>query len=240
MVQDLLTDLRSCPEVSHILLTLNIPETCKHRFSDNVRVRTNNRPLGYGANHNQAFQVCRTPFVCVMNPDIRINKNPFPALLQTMEDKYAGVCAPKIIGTDGTEEDSHRLFPSLSALLAKALWGKDGSVMKAQARKLERNSWLAGMFLLLRSEAFRKTGGFDKRFFLYYEDVDLCARLIRAGYHVRKVPSVNVIHNAQRKSRRNPLYASWHLQSMARFLWKQLTGLYHPLQSRHRKETIRR
>ena len=226
MVRDLIRDLRKCPEISQILVTNNIPGPVKYGFSEKVKIRINDRPLGYGANHNRAFEVCRTPFFCVINPDIRIHKNPFPVLLQSMKEQNVGVCAPQILSIDNKEEDSHRRFPDLRALLAKALRGRDGKVSTKQALLMERNSWLAGMFLFLRSEAFRNSGGFDDKFFLYYEDVDLCARLIRRGYKVRSVPSVSVIHYARRQSRRDLRYAVWHLQSMARFLWKQLTGFY--------------
>jgi len=229
MVRDLIRDLHSCPEVSQILLTNNIPDSLRYGFSKKVKVKFNDRPLGYGANHNCAFRSCRTSFFCVMNPDIRIVKNPFPALIRAMQDPGVAVCAPKIVSPAGQEEDSHRQFPDIISLLGKALGGVDGKVPLGQGRSWERNSWLGGMFLFLRSEAFRKVGGFDEKFFLYYEDVDLCARLICAGYRVRQVPSVSVVHDARRQSRRSITFASWHGCSLARYLGKRWAGSYRPL-----------
>jgi len=229
MVRDLIRDLHSCPEVSQILLTNNIPDSLRYGFSKKVKVKFNDRPLGYGANHNCAFRSCRTSFFCVMNPDIRIVKNPFPALIRAMQDPGLAVCAPKIVSPAGQEEDSHRQFPDIISLLGKALGGVDGKVPLGQGRSWERNSWLGGMFLFLRSEAFRKVGGFDEKFFLYYEDVDLCARLICAGYRVRQVPSVSVVHDARRQSRRSITFASWHGCSLARYLGKRWAGSYRPL-----------
>ena len=226
MVRDLIGNLCRCPEVVQILLTQNTPETSRKKFPVKVKVWTRPKPRGYGANHNAAFQSCLTPLFCVMNPDIRIVKNPFPVLIRAMKDPGVAVCAPKILAPDGTQEDSHRQFPDIISLLGKALGGVDGKVPLGQGRNWERNSWLAGMFLLMRSETFRKVGGFDEKFFLYYEDVDLCARLIRAGYRVRQVPSVSVVHAARRQSRRDLRYALWHLQSMARFLRKRAVGGY--------------
>lgn len=136
------------------------------------------------------------------------------------------ICAPKIVSPDGKEEDSHRRFPDLAGLLAKAFGGGDGKVPARQERAWEQNSWLAGMFLLLRADALRNVGGFDEKFFLYYEDVDLCARLIASGGRVRKVGGCRVIHYARRESRKNLRFARWHSQSLTRYFWKRWTGGY--------------
>ena len=76
------------------------------------------------------------------------------------------------------------------------------------------------MFMIFRSDVFREIGGFDEKFFLYYEDVDICWRLRQKGYEIKLIPSVEVIHDARRESRKNWRYARWHLASMARYLIK--------------------
>ena len=73
------------------------------------------------------------------------------------------------------------------------------------------------MFMLFRSSTFAEIGGFDAAYRLYYEDVDLCARLRLKGYDVRLAPKAIVTHLARRSSHRNPRYAVWHLRSMLRF-----------------------
>lgn len=74
--------------------------------------------------------------------------------------------------------------------------------------------------MLFRAEAFRDVGGFDGAFFLYYEDVDICARLWQAGWKVIYHPGISIIHDARRSSRRDPHYMRWHAASMLRYLWK--------------------
>jgi len=61
-------------------------------------------------------------------------------------------------------------------------------------------------------------GGFDPRYPLYYEDVDLCARLRLARYDIRLVPSASAVHIARRQSRRDIRYFFWHLRSMIRYI----------------------
>jgi GT2 family glycosyltransferase len=81
--------------------------------------------------------------------------------------------------------------------------------------------WVAGMFMLFRAEAFQSIGGFDERYVLYYEDVDLCRRLHAAGRRVLYEPRSEVIHEARRGSRRDPRLALRHLLSMGRYLLSQ-------------------
>jgi GT2 family glycosyltransferase len=77
--------------------------------------------------------------------------------------------------------------------------------------------WVGGMFMLLRRDVFETLGGFDERYFLYYEDVDLCARLWSAGMRVMQLRQVSVIHLARRSSHRSLRYLVIHLVSMSRY-----------------------
>ena len=85
--------------------------------------------------------------------------------------------------------------------------------------------------MVFPSEIFGKLGGFDERYFLYYEDVDLCGRLRLRGHEVVLNPKAQVIHHAQRSSHGNLRYMAWHLRSMARFF---LSPVYWRLRRRTR------
>ena len=75
------------------------------------------------------------------------------------------------------------------------------------------------MFMVFRTGVFKELGGFDERYFLYYEDVDLCLRLRHAGYEVILLPQVSAIHDARRQSHRNLRYLVIHASSLLRFLY---------------------
>ncbi len=203
---------RVCAGPLEILLTLNVPERgdwASARFP--VQATANASPRGFGANHNAAFARARGEHFCVLNPDVRIASDPFPALVECLADARAGVCAPRVLDPAGRLEDSARDFPTPLAIFAKAL-GRE-----RPPRDAARPDWVAGMFMLFRSGVFRGLGGFDERYHLYYEDVDLCARLRLAGFEVALCPQVSIVHDARRSSRRRPRYLAWHLRSMARF-----------------------
>jgi N-acetylglucosaminyl-diphospho-decaprenol L-rhamnosyltransferase len=118
--------------------------------------------------------------------------------------------------------------------LCKALGGCKGGdyIVKDEAIFPD---WVGGMFMLFRRETFEQSGGFDQRYFLYYEDVDLCARLRLRGYEVAICPGAKVVHHAHRSSHRSFKYMAWHLASMLRFFlsvpflkicWIRLTKKY--------------
>lgn len=201
-----------------VIYTANVPEAVPvETAAPFVTLVRNEAPQGFARNHNAAFARARGAYFCVVNPDIRMEQDPFPVLLGLLEaiPRTAAV-APAIVEADSRPADHARRFPTLLSLAAKAL---------RRGHRLEYGSpqepyapdWIAGMFMLFRSSTFREVGGFDERYFLYYEDVDICWRLRRAGYDVRVCPFVRAIHHAQRASRRQLRYMVWHAQSMLRY-----------------------
>ena len=220
MVDRLVSQLRECPEVRQIILTFNIPESSRIKADDLVSLIENSSPKGFGANHNAAFAACRERFYCVLNPDIELSGNPFPTLLQCLKDHQVALVAPLILAPGGAVEDNARYFPTLWSLLQKAFGGRDGRYAIDSGRPIVFPDWVAGMFMLFRSASFEQLGGFDERYFLYYEDVDICRRIGQAGMQVGLCPSVSAIHDARRDSHRSLPHLRWHLASMARYLTK--------------------
>lgn len=206
-----------------VILTLNLAETLPFAlddFSFPIKIIHNAVPLGFAANHNQAFTQATGAFFCVMNPDIRLQGNPFPLLLACLRDTSVGVVAPLILNEQGVMENSVRRFPTPMIILCKALGrGKNSDYVIND--QLLFPDWVGGMFMLFSREVFAAINGFDDRYFLYYEDVDLCARLTLHGYKVCLSPKSKVTHQAQRTSHHNLRYLRWHLASMIRFFLSQ-------------------
>ncbi len=228
LVAQLLQDIRAhCAATPlHVLLTLNIEEQLSFGIADfpfEIRIIENRERRGFAANHNAAFAQARGGYFCVLNPDIRLEGDPFPALMAARADAPAGVAGPLVLGPDGRIEDSARRFPTPFGIARKLLGGPRGPDY-AIAGAPVRPDWIAGMFMLWRAETFRQIGGLDEDYFLYYEDVDICRRLRRAGFYVILVPAVRVTHFAQRASHRSPRYLRWHLASMLRYFWKAFVG----------------
>jgi len=219
-VQPLVPHVLACPEVAHLILTRNIAEGIVLPSDSRLAIVDNAIAKGFGANHNSAFRECRTPYFCVLNPDVSWTENPFPGLLRCLETTRAAVAGPLVIGPDGVAADNLRRFPSLLSLMRKAVGGDDGRYQITPGAPCFLADWVAGMCMLFRSADFAALGGFDEAFFLYYEDVDICARLWGSGRSVAACPQSLITHSAQRASRRDTSHTRWHLASMAVYFWK--------------------
>lgn len=220
LVAALLTDLESQCQGTRfeVILTLNLAEEVPFDltgFSWPIKLIQNTHPMGFAANQNQAFRQAIGRYFCVVNPDIRLMGNPFAALLRYLQNPSVGVVAPLVLGTDGSLEDSARLFPSPLRIFRKMMGDlrRDYSIQDVPVYP----DWVGGMFMLYPLHIFNRLGGFDERYFLYYEDVDICARLRLLGYDVAVCPEVKVVHHAQRSSHKSFKYFCWHLKSMLRF-----------------------
>jgi GT2 family glycosyltransferase len=225
LVFELLNDVEKYSyENINVILTLNLSEELGFQlsgYSFPIKIIKNVNPKGFGANHNQAFKYCDTPYFCVLNPDIRLREDPFKRLLAELEEHSAGLIAPKVINSLGSIEDSVRTFPTPLSILKKLLF-KKFSADYATDKIIVNPDWVGGMFMLFRSDAFRQIGGFDERYFLYYEDVDISRTLHQNGKNIIYTPNTAVIHEARRTSHKSIRYLLLHLSSMLRFFIKWL------------------
>ena len=217
LVNQLLSDLQlHCRTPLKLLLTQNVADEVP-LIGAEIQIITNQSPKGFGANHNAAFHHCEGDIYCVVNPDIRLDSDPFPVLQHTLHDAAVGVVGPLVRDPSGNVEDSARHFPNASSLARKLFRRQRGPDYPPRGAPAPVD-WVAGMFMAFRSDAFRAVGGFDERFFLYYEDVDICRRLRARGLATLYCPSVSVIHDARRASRRNLGLMAIHAASAARYL----------------------
>jgi GT2 family glycosyltransferase len=217
LVRRLLRDLhRLQPSaLRRVILTLNVQEAepvMPALAGCDVLVLRNSQPLGFGANHNQAFRHCETEWFAVLNPDLGIEVD-FVGRLLLVAGPKDGLLAPQILEVDGTPADAVRRLVTPARALRRR-FGRFGDVQSD--RQPAVYDWIAGMCLLLRSQAFEAVGGFDPRFFMYCEDADLCLRLQLEGWQIRRIEDVPVIHAAQRASRRSARHLGWHVASLVK------------------------
>ncbi len=211
------------PTLAKVIVTVNVPESEPRlgALPFDLQFVRNGRPKGFGANHNQAFARSDTPYFAVLNPDLRIPQDPFPELECRLADAAVGVVSPLVLEADGTVADHARRLLTPGDLLRRRFpgWRGTGARIASRNRRSIAASpdWLAGMFLAFRAETYRALEGFDERFHMYCEDVDLCLRAQLAGLRIEVAPEVSVVHLAQRASRRRPKYLFWHLRSLAKF-----------------------
>ena len=217
-VESLVKQVMRVPLVARLILTLNTTEALQLPTDNRLVVVQNDKPKGFGANHNSAFKHCTTPFYCVLNPDIVLREETFGRLLACLEYTKAAVAGPRVLSPTGEQEDNWRRFPTVFSLCLKAV-GHDITIMKQADKDFPLfPDWIAGMCMMFDAKHYRDLDGFDESLFLYYEDVDICARLWRKGLAVAASSKATVIHNARRASRREWQHMKWHACSMAKYL----------------------
>lgn len=171
---------------------------------------------GYGAAVNLGIAATDGPYVAVLNPDIRLrDAGDLDRLTSHFADRRTAIVAPALELPDGSIQDSAREVPTPVELLVRRRWSprlgaidRPGSV-----------PWVVGACVIARRDALESIGGFDPGFALYFEDVDVCVRLRKAGWQVIYDPEVNALHEHRAASRQSLL--GWttrtHARSAARF-----------------------
>jgi N-acetylglucosaminyl-diphospho-decaprenol L-rhamnosyltransferase len=182
---------------------------------------------GYGAAINRGVRELKGDFFAVLNPDIRFfDRTTVPRLAHHFMHPQVGLVAPALELLDGSLQDSARRTPTPANLLFRRWLSPE----RGWVRRGGDVEWTVGAFWLARRDAWEKIGGFDERYFLYFDDVDLCHRMRAAGYSVRFDPTVRAQHAFQAASRR-PLTA-WatrhHIRSALRFFTEHPRYLVDP------------
>lgn len=172
--------------------------------------------VGMGAGNNLGLSRAAGKYVVVMNPDTLVFPDTFKILHEYMEKhQQVGVVGPCQYGPNRQIQTSaYRWYGFFTPLYRRTFLGawfgqKDLSrVMMSDFDKksVKEVDWLLGSFLFMRIAAWRQVGGFDERFFLYFEDTDLCRRFHQAGFKVVYNPEARIIHNHSRESARTPWY----------------------------------
>lgn len=202
---------------------------------------SNSRNAGFGSANNQVFKQWEADWYLVTNPDVRPARGSLGSLLkQAAFRPRLGAMGVRLRYPDGRPQYSCRRYPTLRSVLLRGLLPEDKAarfrviqnylMMETAPETPTPVDWMLGSCLLLRAEALKQVGGFDEGFFMYYEDIDLCFRLRKAGWRVEYHPGVEWVHDYRRESARQGRLKlkGIHFYSAMRFLAKHLPsrGLY--------------
>ncbi|MEU0506545.1 glycosyltransferase family 2 protein [Nocardia sp. NPDC005998] len=162
----------------------------------------NRKNVGLAAAINQGAAVTNAEWILVANPDTHLAPGSIAALVETARtDATIGMIGPRIARLDGTPYPSGRRFPSLAVGIAHALLGgvwpgnpATRAYFGDPVTTVSDVDWISGCFMLFRREAFDAVGGFDARYFLYFEETKMALDMHRAGWRVVLDPAVEIRH----------------------------------------------
>jgi len=213
------------PGARRVIVTLNLPDARAlrdwraARWPFELELIENDRPAGFGANHNRALRLDAergaSELFAVLNPDLRWQGDPFAPMRALLAGApRVGLVYPLQLDDRGQAQDCERLAPTPARLWARYRPGGH----RHELTPGQPPEWVNAAFMLLRREALASVGGFDEGYHMYCEDVDLCLRLQLAGWQLARAGAAVVEHRARRASHRNARYLAWHLSSLWR-LW---------------------
>ena len=166
---------------------------------------------GFAVGNNLGINQAQGKYIMIINPDIAVVPQALEKMVNFLEGhRDIGIIGPKLINPDGSVQYSCRRFPNfLTPVYRRTVFGKsrfakrpiDNYLMKDFNHEVTQEvDWLFGACLLMRKSMLGKIGLFDERFFMYFEDLDLCRRFWQAGFKVLYFAEVEMVHYHQRLS----------------------------------------
>ena len=184
--------------------------------------------IGYGAAANHAVAIAKSPWHLLCNPDLLfppdfVSTFLFPAM--KFPSKNTGCIAPTLLNPDGTTQPSIGRFPTLRDLLFDQFRPPlQRKFLPLDRIREGRVDWAAGACVLCSREAWDAVGGFDERFFLYVEEVDLQRRLADSGFPSHYLPEAKVTHAAPNAAGEpRPLIQRYAARGLLRYFAKHGT-----------------
>ena len=180
-------------------------EIIKEEFKD-VKLITSNQNKGYSWGVNTGVLQSNGDLIFLLNPDTEVINIRVKDVFKTFSNGHIGVIGPKVMNSkDNNRQFSARSFPTLKtgvfnnrSLLTRIIPSNRFSrqylnpiINDDEAQYVD---WVSGCAMLIKKDVFNLVGGFDKNFFLFYEDVDFCYRTSKAGYKVLYYPAIEIKH----------------------------------------------
>jgi N-acetylglucosaminyl-diphospho-decaprenol L-rhamnosyltransferase len=185
-------------------------------FAPYATLVSNTENAGFARGVNQGLARTTGARVLIMNPDCRLVGGAVDTLLAEIDrHEFCAIVGPRILNPDGSVQGSARGDPDmftglfgrttfLGRFMPRLAISRRNVVSEAAIRSGHESiavDWLSGACMIARRDALIKVNGFDERYFLYWEDADLCRRLRQAGYHVRYVPGATAVHRVGHSSK---------------------------------------
>jgi GT2 family glycosyltransferase len=181
-------------------------EILESEFAGQVKLIKNDQNLGFAKANNQGLKEASGEYILFLNSDTEIKPDTLSKSLAFMRtNSDCGVLGPKMLYPDGSPQSSVRRFPTVWPILLMLL-----KIPKFRPHLKSIDNYLAvdfdyskqqavdqvmGAFMMMPKRLVDQLNGFDERFFIWFEEVDLCLRVKRAGYQVVYNPEVEIIHH---------------------------------------------
>jgi GT2 family glycosyltransferase len=222
-----LVDNSEDPEQARLLNDLlKLPSLAQQNFS----LLTDVPNQGYGAAHNRVIRDADSDFHLILNPDVTLDVNAIGKAVEALDAHPSCVLlTPHTVDASGCRQHVAKSMPGILTLVARATprlpgWLRDrlGNARYELRSALDTTPaagrYLAGgCFMFCRTHALKTVGGFDERYFMYFEDFDLSLRLASADDRILYEPSVAIVHGGGGAASKGLRHILWFGRSALRF-----------------------
>lgn len=204
---------------SHEDLSERLPGAIYLRFPANY---------GFATANNKAAEKASTPYLFFVNPDCVWIENCIPPLMDAM--KQAAVAGPRVINEDGSVQLSFGPFLSIRNEFKQRKRMQQEKTEQVQSWIRQKGQfspdYVSGCALLISKKLYDEIGGFDEKFFLYEEDVDLCKRVRDLGLLIVYVPSATILHKRNRSVRQESERSDREYRKSQRYYYAKHHGWF--------------
>ena len=186
----------------------NTASYLKERYSHlrQIKIVQNEENIGFGKAINQAASLAKGQYYLILNPDTIIQEETISTLKEYLDSNpEVGMVGPKVLNADGTLQLAcKRSFPTLGVALPKLLgfsrifpkskWAGKYNLTYLDEDEISSVDAISGSCMFIRSFLFHELKGFDERFFMFGEDLDLCSRIWKNNYEIHYVPTTQIVH----------------------------------------------
>lgn len=191
---------------------------------------------GFAHANNRGLMSCNARYALFLNPDTEILEGTFEQLVRALDERpEVGLMGVRQVTADGELFPTIRRFPNALRAMGEAVgserWGRSAAWLGERELRMERYEeevdcdWTSGSFMLARREALESAGYLDERSFIYSEEPDLCLRMKKAGWEIRHLPFMTILHHAD-KAGINPKMAAQDAVSRVHYARKHYSRLH--------------
>lgn len=212
-----------------IILTDNVGEMKLKNYclENGIHYIFNEIPKGFGENNNQNYKYAEEKlgmishdYFLVMNPDVKITSESLAEAERIMAINKAELATINLYKTENELDANIRKFPKIFDFIKSYIYRENNTIL--DKKMITDNcyvDWASGSFLIFKSKLYKEISGFDTKFFMYCEDLDICRRaLTKAKQKVLYIGSVKAMHIAAHNNRKFfSKHFIWHVKSVLRY-----------------------
>lgn len=174
----------------------------KNKIS-NIKLIENKENVGFAKGCNIGAKETMGKYILFLNSDTQVEDDGFLKMTEFLEkNPKVGILGGKLYNTDGSAQPSSGKFYNLQNLIIMLLGFERLGFLRGSPNKIQKVDWVSGACMMVRGDIFEKLAGFDEKFFMYMEDMEICFRAKKLGFSTYFYPNLRLKHKSLGSSSR--------------------------------------